>query len=384
VPPLYTRRFWLLYASHFTAASSIISFVLLPLRIEELGGGEVDIGWIAAAGIGGAVAIRWLTGHLSDRIGRRQVMLVAAAVNVVACLSFIGVGSLWPGLGMVRVMHGMAGGALFGGFFTIAADICPAARRAEGLAVFGTSGMAANWFGPYLGELAIGAGGFAAFFATAGGLGLLALVLVACVQETGGRVERVEFGRVLLRSPPLMLAFALTLLFGFAAGSYFTFLAHHLDRISGVRTSDFFLAYTIAALTLRIAGRRLPDRLGARRLLPPSFAVLIAGVAMVGVAGEIWTLRLAGVLCGLGHGYVFPLLNALVVRRSPPGSRGVAVNLFTALIDLGVLVGGPVLGAVAARLGYGSMYLATAAGVALVALLLGVAELRRGGRTPAI
>jgi MFS family permease len=379
---LYTRHFWFLYLAHFAVAFTYISFVLLPLRIEELGGNEIDIGWIAAAGVGAGVVIRWLSGHLSDRIGRRWIMLVAAALHALACFLFIGVDSLWPGFYLVRMLHGLADGALFGAFFTAASDLAPPDRRAECIAVFGTSGMIANWVGPFCGEHAIAAGGFTAFFVLCGVVGIVAVMLVALIPETGGRVPPVGFERGWLRNPALLLAFAFTLIFGLVIGAYIHFLAPHLERVGGMRTSDFFLVYTIAALSLRIIGRRLPDRLGVRRLLPPAFAVLFIGLGLIGAAEDVWTLRLAGFLCGLGHGYVFPLLNALIVDRTPEGARGIGVSVFTALVDVGVLVAGPLLGQVAARWGYATMFTASAVGVGLVALLLVAGEIGRLARRP--
>jgi predicted MFS family arabinose efflux permease len=55
-----------------------------------------------------------------------------------------------------------------------------------------------------------------------------------------------------------------------------------------------------------------------------------------------------------------------VVTRTPEENRGTTLALFTALFDLGVLVGGPLFGFVIERLGFSAMF-----GVAGVALALG-------------
>jgi MFS family permease len=78
---------------------------------------------------------------------------------------------------------------------------------------------------------------------------------------------------------------------------------------------------------------------------------------------------LAGVLCGIGHGYAFPIASALVVTRARPSERGAALAAFTALFNLGLLIGGPVLGFVLARSNHGVMF-ATAAGVALTGVIV--------------
>ena len=90
----------------------------------------------------------------------------------------------------------------------------------------------------------------------------------------------------------------------------------------------------------------------------------------------------AGLLCGIGHGYTFPILFGLVVNRTPEENRGAALAIFTALFDLGLLVGGPLLGAVIGGFGYAVMY---ASGGVLT--LLGTAAFllweRRLSRAPA-
>ena len=92
---------------------------------------------------------------------------------------------------------------------------------------------------------------------------------------------------------------------------------------------------------------------------------------------------LAGVLCGAGHGYAFPILFGLVITRCRDADRGSAMALYTGLFDVGVLLGGPSLGFLVDHLGYSSMF-ATAGGlVALGALGFvlwdrALAERRRG------
>jgi MFS family permease len=71
-------------------------------------------------------------------------------------------------------------------------------------------------------------------------------------------------------------------------------------------------------------------------------------------------LAVAGVLCGIGHGYTFPILFGLVVTRAPEANRGMTMAVYTALFDIGVLVGGPTLGWIIESAGFSIMYGATA------------------------
>jgi MFS family permease len=127
----------------------------------------------------------------------------------------------------------------------------------------------------------------------------------------------------------------------------------------------FFAAYSGAALALRLLFAWLPDRVGAKRVLFPSLASLALGFLMLAGAVDARDVVLAGLLCGSGHGYAFPILFSLVVTRASDADRGSATAIFTALFDLGLVIGGPVFGWISSSAGYGPMY-TTAAGVIVV------------------
>ena len=123
---------------------------------------------------------------------------------------------------------------------------------------------------------------------------------------------------------------------------------------------SFFTAYTIAAVALRLFFGWVPDRVGARRVLIPSMLIGGAGVATLAIATHDIHIIVAGVLAGVGHGYAFPIASSLVVERAPARERGMALAAFTALFDLGLLFGAPILGFTLEQSGYTTMYLLAA------------------------
>ena len=102
-------------------------------------------------------------------------------------------------------------------------------------------------------------------------------------------------------------------------------------------------------------------------LLGPDHYLPFVAMSRVGK----WSLRktaIITVLCGIGHGYTFPILLGLVITRVAEGDRGSATAIFTALFDVGVAFGAPVFGGIVERTGFGVAY-ATAAGVILAGAL---------------
>jgi len=169
--------------------------------------------------------------------------------------------------------------------------------------------------------------------------------------------------RAALVQPELGPLWLLGTVFSVVLTAFFVFIKRFVDETGIGSVGLFFSAYTGAALTLRVFLGWLPDRIGAKRVLGPALLALVLGFAVMARAADETSLVLAGLLCGIGHGFTFPILFALVVGRTPEANRGSTLALFTALFDLGVLLGGPSFGLVIERFGFATMY--ASAGIAL-------------------
>jgi MFS family permease len=105
------------------------------------------------------------------------------------------------------------------------------------------------------------------------------------------------------------------------------------------------------------------------RVLYPSLGILVIGFFVLAGAGSWVGVAIAGAFCGAGHGFIFPILTALLVDRAPETDRGSAMSFFTALFDVGTLIGGPVLGAIIDSAGWGPMYVAAGAALGVASVI---------------
>jgi predicted MFS family arabinose efflux permease len=162
---------------------------------------------------------------------------------------------------------------------------------------------------------------------------------------------------------PLWMA---TAFFATALAAPFTFMKTFVAETGLGSMAVFFNAYSISGVLLRMLFAGIPDRIGPKRALFPAMATLGSGFLLLTVATSGAHVLAAGVMCGLGHGMTFPILMGLVVTRAGDADRGVALAIFTALFDLGMLLGGPAFGAVidgrgfSAAFGTGALLLAGA------------------------
>lgn len=375
---LYTPNFVLAAVMHFTGGMSTAMFILYPVFLTQLGADEMRIGQVMGLGAAAAVATRPFAGHLLDLLGSRRTLLGAGVLNLASILGLLPLAAIGVPLLFLTVVHAVAVGTLFASYFTYATHIVPAERRIEGVAMFGVAGMLPNGLGPPLSEWLLQGPGSRTYFAVAAGFTTVSLLITLLLHdaradhEGGPRGAGVAAWLRLVRARTLRMPFVATFLFGIGLAALFTFLAPYALASGRGEVGGFFFAYAMAAIFTRVVGGRLPERLGAHRILVPALLAFAAGLAATPLTSAPPSLVVIGALCGMGHGYAFPILNVLVVARTPARVRGAVVSLYTAMIDLGQMVGAPLLGAIATA-SFTAMF--TTAAVALVAAAAGMALL---------
>lgn len=375
-PALFTRPFVLAALANLCMCIAGFLFVHLPGLLQELGAGEAQIGRIMATSALVAVAVGPLLGRVMDERGRRVVIVAGAALFLVAIALYFAVDRISPFLYAVRALEGCAGTMLYASLFTYAADHVPAERRTEGLAIFGASGLLPIALGSALGDAILAHGDYRALFAVSFAFGVAGLVLALPLRDAPGLVARSELRRgvvAAVRQRDLVPVWVAAFAFFFAAGGLFTFFKTFvlLRGIGGV--GGFFTAYALVAMSVRFFSGRLLDRMGPARMLAPALGFYAAGLVLLAVADTSGQVLAAGALCGLGHGYTYPILFSLVVSRAGSLERGSAVAFYTAVDASGHFMAGPLLGWLIEGAGYEVGYVAAActvcAGIALFYVL---------------
>jgi MFS family permease len=96
------------------------------------------------------------------------------------------------------------------------------------------------------------------------------------------------------------------------------------------------------------------------------------GLAVIAASSSLAPAIVGACLAGLGTALMFPSLALLLLERVEPERRASAIGGFSAFLDIGVAVSGPLSGALAAAVGYELAFgvaavLAAGAAVAVVA-----------------
>lgn len=378
---MFTRPFVFAAVANLVLSVAGSLFLHLPGFFRELGAAEAEIGRIMATSAFVATFVGPPLGRLMDARGRRVVVLGGAVLYLATVALYFTVERISPWVYALRALEGLAGTMLYASLFTLGADHVPAERRTEGLAIFGASGLLPLAFGSTLGDYLLAHGDYRVLFGAAFALGVAGLALCVHVHDSHAPREPApgNSARGMLavaREPGLVPVWIAAAAFFFAAAGISTFFKTFVLETGLGSVGGFFSAYAVIAVSLRLFAGWLPDRIGPTRMIAPAFAFYVAGLAVLATATSSAHVLAAGLLCGIGHGYIYPVLFSLVVSRSHPDERGAAIAAYLA-IDAGAhALAGPVLGPLIEAAGYATTYAVAAATLCVGGLLFHATDRR--------
>ncbi|HET7289154.1 MAG TPA: MFS transporter [Thermodesulfobacteriota bacterium] len=357
--PLFNRDFVLVTLTSFIFFFTYHSFILLPLRIEELGGSESVIGFIMGSASAATILTTPSVGILIDKWGKKWFLLAGGLLMSVTSLPFAFLDSLGPAFPALRILHGAALSLCFVSAGTLIADVSSPARRSQAIGIFGLFSVINFALAPFVGKKIVEAYGFGDLFIFDFFFGSSAFVAALFIREPAAfspdGVKGSGFREALFRSGVFPAAFAL-LVAGTGFVSAITFVPVFAKRI-GVHSFElFFITYTVAIIAVRLIGGWIPDKFGKKRASIPAFFMFAAGIVAIGLASGPMGLVLAGVFFGLGHGLFYPAIYALVIDLSPEADRGKAVSICSVAFTLGGMLGVFIYGVVAEHWGFRLMF----------------------------
>jgi len=382
----YSRDFWLVFAATFALNVALNFFVLFPVFIVRMGGHATTIGTIVASGGFAALLARPGASLAVDRRGRRWTALYALALSACATFAYLPVHSLgWP-IYAVTAFNGVANGTARVALFAMVYPLLPRGREGQAMAIMSLSGQGPASFGALLGEVIMRHFGFGALFSAAAVLYLVGAIAVSMASKdapaehhgvAGAHGPATRDYAALFLDRSLLPLWIATFCFGFAISSRMSFVAPFAYRQGIASVGLYFSLYGVVAVVMRLSGP-LMDRLGLDRMLAPTFAVMGCGIALIAMIGHFGMLEIAALVGGLGHGFAYPVLSAMVIRDTPAGSGSRASSIYTSLWDVSAMLGPFMLGIIAHYAGYAPMFVVAGA-VAIGAAVYLEAARRTGG-----
>ncbi len=381
---LLTPSFFALTAAHFLQALGYASMLLLPLYLKALGASHTKIGAVmAAASLSGLLA-RPVVGLALDRFGRKPTLVVGTFILAASMGSFTFVTELGPLVYVARLWVGVGTGALFSGYFALAADIVPFERRTQGLALFGISGVIPLVVSPVATGLGVTGSELGTLFLVLGGVILCSLIPLSMVREPQKDLKRSTESKTLVAvlNRSLWSTWLATFVFAAMIALFMAFAAVSAQKRNIPYPTLLWLSYVGAVVLVRLFMGQGPDRVGPSRLVGPCFVLYCLAAVVASTAESTLGLLVLGALAGMGHGISFPMLASVVTLRVPEAHRGSGFAMLTALFELGNLVMTPVFGWIADLSSDERMFEVAAAGTFFAAGAWWVLERRAPKKAP--
>jgi multidrug resistance protein len=359
---------------------------LLPFYATSMGASPLDVGLIMASYSLMQLLFAPVWGSLSDRYGRRPVLIVGLFGSAISYIVF-GFASTIGVLLISRLIGGVMG-ANVPVAQAIIADSTSPERRARGMGMLGAAFGLGFIFGPAIGGTLSHWWGYSApGFAAAAVTGINAVAAVFFLPESLPRDRRIRGGtgwsaltdrlkasRRIARLPHLRQPITVLMLMTWGFAGFTVTFPLFLDKplgLSAVYAGGFF-AY-VGLVSAIIQGRfigPLVERFGERKVAGAGGALLAGGFGTLAAFPALGPLFVALALVGLGWGCVIPSLQSIVSRRAAPGEQGEVLG-----VNQSAASASRVLGPVSAGWGFGVLgprfgFLAGALLVAIGAFLV--------------
>ncbi len=339
--------FWTIWT---TVALDLVGFgIVVPILgryAERFGANGFQVGLLFASFSLAQMVFAPVLGRVSDRVGRKPVIIFSLVGTAVGCFVTGAAGALWV-LFLGRIIDGASGASVAVAQGAIA-DIAPPERRAQLLGMLGAAFGVGFVVGPALGGLAALGGPHVPFYVAGTIAAVNAVAAVIRLPETRpeAREERPARGSRAALTPDLRRYAAVGLLstLGFA-GFEATFSLWGAETFSLTEGSTALVFLFVGALLVLVQGMligRLTASFGSRRLLRAGLAVVAAGMVTLASTSTWPVLFVALTFIAFGQGVAVPSGTALVTEAAPVERRGEALGYQQSVTALG-RVAGPVV-----------------------------------------
>ncbi|ADH99408.1 MFS transporter [Salisediminibacterium selenitireducens] len=333
------------------------TFVQLPIITPyavSLGASNVLTGAIIAVYSLANMVGNIFTGHWIDRFGRKKMLLISMFL-VAFILLFYPLAQNGAQLFLIRLLHGLAGGALIPAAFAYVGDRTRREGRGRAMAYTGGSIGFAAIIGPAFGGGVAAAGEIEWVFILISIIFVLTAVLVITnVEESFTPVERAkvkisDFSQ-LLKEPLIIQASLTAFALMISNGTLAFALPLKIDSIGldSASTGMLLSIYGLTALLVFLTPvNRLFDSINPVHLILSGLILIGSSMMMLTLFDAFALIILAMIVYGSGFAFVFPSMNKVVSDASSKVDRGKAYGIFYAAFSLGVVSGSFIAGAVA-------------------------------------
>jgi MFS family permease len=320
---------------------------LLPYYAEHFGATPLTVGLIVSSFAICQLIAGPILGRISDRIGRKPVLMFSQMGTLIGFLVLGFAGSIWM-IFLARIIDGLTAGNLSIAQAYIS-DVTKPEERTKSFAVIGIAFGLGFLVGPalsgFLSRYGLHWPAFAAAILSATSIlcTWFLLPVTSTQPHPGPRPGRMEqltqfFTRPVSRRP--LIEF---LCFGLAFSTLISGMALYLERQLGFDAEHTGYVYAFSGLVGGIVQGgligRLVKRLGEPKLALIGFVSMAVGYGLLGAVNGVPFLLILIVISGFGSAVVRPSLTTLITHAVGAHEQGAALGVSQSLTSISQIVG---------------------------------------------
>jgi len=386
-PSLYGADFRMAYlANVLLVMGNALTFRFAEF-IAFLGGSETLAGEIFGTGMIAAMFARIWLGQSIDRFGTRLVWIVGTIWFLCGAI-LLPLGERMAPRGEVatlvwsaRILYQLGVACMFACSMVHIQNLAPPWRRTEIIGSLGTSGFVGQILGSQLGDAIfqftpVGPARFYALFWTVAACGAADLIVILLLtrkeRHTAADVTPAAHALLGRYWPGSVTLVAMAMGVNLAVTT--VFLTRYATSLGFNRIAVFFTAFSVTAFCCRWGFRSWASRYGRHSMILWGLGGLALGQLLLLFVRSPIGFLLPAASCGFGHALLFPAVVSLGAGKFPVQYRGTGTTLILGFMDLGMIVGAPVLGRLidagkrwsgSAQVGFDTMFYAASGFVAL-------------------
>lgn len=364
----------------FFSANAILN-VFIPLRGHDLGATNTTIGIVMSVYMLTAMVFRPWAGQIIARVGPIKVLRIILLINACALILY-GLTGL-EGYFIARVMQGVCTA-----FFSMSLqlgiiDALPEEHRSEGVSLYSLFSTIPNLVGPliavgiwHLDRISIFAIVMIAIALTTTFFGYR-VTFASEEPDTRKKVEPLPFNAVTVfaqffKNKELFNSGLIMIVVSIVFGAVSTFVPLYTVKFGFADAGIFLTIQAIAVVLARIYLRKyIPSDGIWHPVYMVSVLMLLVIASMVVAIGphvHVMMFYSSAILIGATQALVYPTLTSYLSFVLPKAGRNMLLGLFIACADLGVSLGGSLMGPISDLVGFSWMY--TICGMLVVVMML--------------
>ncbi|MFA7197694.1 MAG: MFS transporter [Methanoculleus sp.] len=325
---------------------------LLPIYAENLGATGIWLGIIFSAFSLSRSVFMPIVGRISDRRGRKWIILIGMFAYATLSLTYIVADSIYS-LTAVRFAHGIASAMVVPIAMAYIADLSEKGKEGSHMGNFSISMFLGMGVGPLLGGFLNDALGMDSVFYVMAGLSAFATLLVA-VSLPEAKPGHLKIPKI--EPVPMCEIFTLPAIRGVLVFSFISALGRGgmmvfipvfapLIAISPTEVGIVLSANTFLMALLQMPIGRLTDTGNKVTLIVVGSAVTAVSLGMIPLSGSFLPLLVITSLVGVGGAIQQPAIMALTVEAGRTLGMGTAMGAYNTVFGIGMIIA-PLMGGV--------------------------------------